>query len=448
MSIRLREPWDQLIKDPLLHTRGKGFLPPGQIKIYDDTLREGEQMAGVAFSPIQKLKLARMLSRLGVDVLQVAFPAVGESEMRALELILAARKRGQIRWDVEIQAMSRARRDDIAAVAEAAERAGVPTRAVSLLILSAGSDLHMKYKLGRTLLKTQGLPAREWLGRPVSFYREANIRAAVAAIRCARAMGFAYIEFAAEDASRAELSYLLDWAGACIDAGGTRLSFCDTVGCLTPEAVDFYIPPLVRMTRARGIDLHVHCHNDLGLASANCVRALSHGATHAGVTLCGIGDRVGIAALEQVVMQLRLLYGITLPRLQTRLLAPARHLLEEVLGFSMPAHQPIVGDGAFAHESGIHTAGLSVHPSTYEFIPKKMLGARRRLVFGKHSGSQAVTEVLSRHKRDLGRTGADDTRQLSETLRDWAKRERETRRREISESEILKMAARFQQDKP
>jgi isopropylmalate/homocitrate/citramalate synthase len=114
----------------------------------------------------------------------------------------------------------------------------------------------------------------------------------------------------------------------------------------------------------------------------------------------------------------------------------------------MSAHQPIVGDGAFAHESGIHTAGLAVHPSTYEFIPKKMVGAQRRLVFGKHSGSQAVAEVLSRHKRDLGRPGSEDTRQLSKTLRDWAKRERETRRREISESELLKMAAQFQQPEP
>src|SRR5204862_449080 len=150
----------------------------------------------------------------------------------------------------------------------------------------------------------------------------ANIKMITSAISYAREKGIEKIEFASEDASRANLDYILLWAKSCIDAGGTRLCFSDTVGCFTPDAVDYYFPPVVQITTKKGTELHAHFHNDLGIGAYNCVRALSHGASHAGVTMCGIGERAGNAPLEQVVMQLKVLYGIEIPDFRYDLLVP------------------------------------------------------------------------------------------------------------------------------
>lgn len=416
MTVEFQEPLNELIQEPTLFTRGKNFLSPEKIRVYDDTLRDGEQMPGVAFSPEQKLEMAMALSDLGVHVIDVAFPAVSASERRALQLCMEAQIKGKIREDVEILVMCRAVQRDIDCVVDTVKAIGCSPDQVAVLVLSATSDLHLKYKLGRLFLKREEKSEDEWLSLPVEFYREANIRMITRGITYAREQGFSRIEFAAEDASRAKLDYILDWGKACIAAGGTRLCFSDTVGCFTPEGVDHFFPAVVEITTQQGIELHAHFHNDFGMGASNCVRALSHGASHAGVTVCGIGERAGNAPLEQVVMQLKFLYGVALPRFQYNLLVSTRKLTEQISGITVQPHMPIVGEGVFYHESGIHTAGISIHPKIYQFIPEESVGGEHKFVFGKHSGMVAVEAVLNKFRTELEKAGVQITAELVKRL--------------------------------
>lgn len=392
--INLNEPLEQLAVPPTAHTRHLR-LDPSRIHIYDDTLRDGEQMPGVAFSPEQKLEMAVLLSEMGVSVMDVAYPAVGESDRKAIQLTVKAQKQGRIREEVEILAMCRAVHSDIDEVAAAMAEIGASPNDVSVLILSTLSDLHLKYKLGKTLLKREGRSMDQWLSTPVEFYREANIRMITEAIRYAHARGIHRVEFAAEDASRGHLEYAEQWARSCIEAGGTRMCFSDTCGVFTPEAVDYYIPRIVELLG--DTPLHAHFHNDFGLAPINTVRALAHGARYAGVTANGIGERAGNCPLHEVVMILRNLYGVELPNFKYERLTELRRLVERYSGIPMQPHEPIIGEGVFSHESGIHAAGVMIHPAIYQFIHEETVGGRQRFVFGKHSGAAVVESVLARH---------------------------------------------------
>jgi isopropylmalate/homocitrate/citramalate synthase len=426
--IELREPLHELAKPPRTWTGGKRFRDPRDIKIYDDTLRDGEQMPGVAFSPEQKLELAVLLSEIGVHVMDVAFPVVSESDRRSLQLCVKAQRAGRIREDVELLAMCRSNPGDVDAVVETLKAIGAPPHAVAVLVLSTLSDLHMKYKIGQFLLKREGRDPREWLDLPVEFYRQANIKMITAAIRYARERGFRRVEFAAEDASRSDLAYDLTWAKACVDAGGTRMCFSDTCGVFTPEAVDHYIPPLVAAL-PKDVELTAHFHNDFGIGAYNCVRALSHGATHAGVTANGIGERAGNAPLHQVVMQLKELYGIELPGFRYDRLWELRRAVERASGIPLPPHEPIIGEGVFSHESGMHTAGIAIHPAIYQFIREGDVGGEHRFVFGKHSGAAAVEHVLAKHAGALEAAGVKVTDDLVKRLVARVKELRERRLR-------------------
>lgn len=441
--IKLCEPLERLTRLPTSFVKNTDFLPPEKIKIYDDTLRDGEQMPGVAFSPQQKLELAKLLSDIGVDVMDVGFPVVSQADIAAIKLCLAARERGEIRSGVEILAMCRATKTDIDAAAQTAKAAGLPPSSLAILILSTLSDLHLKYKLGKTLLKKEGKPEDNWLNLPIDFYREANIKLITSAITYAREAGFEKVEFAAEDGSRCHLDYAEKWTKACIAAGGTRLCFSDTVGCLSPEAVDYYFKPLVELTRKAGIELHAHFHNDLAIGAYNCARALSHGASHAGVTACGIGERAGNAPLEQVVMILKLIYGIELPRFKYHRLVELRRLVEKFSGIPMQPHAPIVGEGVFYHESGIHTAGIAINPAIYQFIPEDTVGGNRRFVFGKHTGSAAVEEVLKKHEKLLSEAGVE----INDTLvKNLAERVKEIREAQTGNGKAGNIITRYYQD--
>ena len=316
--VTLREPLDTLIRQPQTYTSHLKFPDPASIVVYDDTLRDGEQMPGVAFSPDQKVALAALLADIGIDVADVAFPVSSESDRTALRLILEARRDGRIRATLDVLAMCRAVHGDVDVVLDAATAAGAAPADISVLILSTTSDLHLKYKLGRTLLKREGRDEREWLDAPVAFYREANIRLITDAIGYARSRGIERIEFAAEDASRSDVGYAIEWAEACIAAGGTRFCFSDTCGVFTPEGVDHYFPRIVEALGVRRgrVQLTAHFHNDFGLAAINTVRAVMHGATHPSLTANGIGERAGNTSIHQFVMVLRELYGVTLPRLR------------------------------------------------------------------------------------------------------------------------------------
>src|SRR5262245_6473367 len=397
--IEPREPLDSLIRQPRTFTSHLAFPDPASIRLYDDTLRDGEQMPGVAFSPQQKVALATLLGDIGIDVIDVAFPIVSAGDRLALQLILEAQQNGAIRRDLDVLAMCRAVPGEVDAVFDVLAAAGRCPRDVSVLILSTASDLHLKYKLGRALLSREGRDAAEWLDLPVAFYREANIRLITDAIRYARSRGIERIEFAAEDASRGDLQYAIEWANACIDAGGTRFCFSDTCGVFTPEGVDHYFPPIVQALGVRQgkVQLTAHFHNDFGLGAINTVRAVMHGATHPSLTANGIGERAGNTSIHQFVMVLKELYGVTLPRFRYARLHELREAVERASGVPIQPHEPIVGEGVCSRESGIRTAALVVHPAIYRFIGEGTVGGTRRFVFGKRSGTAAVEAVLDRH---------------------------------------------------
>ncbi len=249
------------------------------------------------------------------------------------------------------------------------------------------------------------------------------------AIRYAREQGVEAVEFGGEDGSRADLEYTIQLAKAGLEAGGTRYSFPDTVGCFTPEGVDYYIPRIVK--EFPGQDLVCHFHNDFGLANINTIRAMSHGINVPTCTANGMGERAGNAPLHQVVTTLKLLYGITLPKFKYENLRELRRTLEKFSGIPVSAHEPIIGQGVFTHESGIHTAGILIDPAIYQVIPPDLVGARIRYVFGKHSGLGAVKAVLEKpeYRAGLERDGVDVTTELIEAVALFVKDARQKRTR-------------------
>ncbi len=427
--MHFREPLNDLINEPECFTSNLNFPDPEKIKIYDSTLRDGEQMPGVAYSPGQKYQLAKAIADIGCDIMDLGFPAAALSDRHALQLIVQGRRMGEIREDVELLVMCRSHRKDIDTTINTLKEIDVDISEVTFFIFTSGSDLHLKYKIGKTLLKREGRDPSEWLDLPVEFYREANIKMQCDAIRYAKDNGVEMIEFGGEDGSRADLEYTIELAKAGYAAGGTRYSFPDTVGCFTPEGVDYYIPRIVK--EFPGKDLVCHFHNDFGLANINTVRAMSHGINVPTCTCNGMGERAGNAPLHQVIMTLKLLYGIDLPRFKYENLRDLRRTIEQFSGIPVSAHEPIIGAGVFTHESGIHTAGLLIDPAIYQVIPPEMVGGKIRYVFGKHSGLGAVKDVLERpeYRAGLERDGVEVTDELIEAVTLFVKDARQKRTR-------------------
>jgi 2-isopropylmalate synthase len=421
--VDLREPLDSLIAPPSRFTAGTGFPRAKEIRLYDTTLRDGEQTPGVAFTPEQKYELAGMLSDAGVHIIDMGFPSAAPSERRALELILEGKKKGRIRPDLEIIVMCRSNARDIDITLDTLARMGAKPSDCTFFIFTSGSDLHLKYKIGKTLLGLEGRKPEEWLELPVSFYREANIRMACTAIAHARSRGVQEIEFGGEDGSRADVQYLIELADTCYKAGGTRYSFPDTVGFFAPEGVDYYIPKLVAAFPDK--PLVVHFHNDFGLGAYNTVRALHHGATVPTCTVNGLGERAGNAPLHTTVMILKELYGITIPGFRYDMLWALRRKVEEYSGLPVGASEPVIGHNVFSHETGIHTAGMMIHPAIYQVIEPETVGGHLRFLFGKHSGAMAIEAVLQRHREELQAEGVEVTPQLVKLLLELVKSVRE-----------------------
>ncbi|MFI5184745.1 MAG: LeuA family protein [Vicinamibacteria bacterium] len=421
--VDLREPLDSLIAPSSRFTEGTAFPRAGEIRLYDTTLRDGEQTPGVAFTPEQKYELATLLSDAGVHILDVGFPSAASSERRALELILQGKRSGRLRPDLEIIVMCRSSAGDIDATLEILKAMNARPSDVSFFIFTSGSDLHLKYKIGRTLLHLEGRKAEEWLDLPVSFYRSANVRMACAAIAHARSRGVEIVEFGGEDGSRADVDYLVELASACYAAGGSRYAFPDTVGFFAPEGVDYYIPRLVAAFPEK--PLVVHFHNDFGLAAYNTVRALHHGATIPTCTVNGIGERAGNAPLHTTVMILKELYGVTIPGFRYDMLWALRRKVEEFSGLPVGATEPIIGHNVFSHETGIHTAGITIHPAIYQVIEPETVGGQLRFLFGKHSGAMAIEAVLQRRGAELRSAGVEVTPRLVTRLLQLVKEVRE-----------------------
>ena len=352
-----------------------------RVVILDTTLRDGEQSPGATLNASEKIRLARQLSRLGVDVIEAGFPAASPDDMRAVRAIAEqvganGRKRANGRPPV-ICALARATQDDVDA-AWMAIRSATSPRIHTFL---ATSDIHMRHKLRMT--------PNEVLSR---------IRDAV----CHARSLCDDVEFSPEDASRTDRSFLCEAIEVAIQAGATTVNIPDTVGCATPGEFGALIRHLVSRTRKTPrVVLSVHCHNDLGLATANTLSALRAGARQVEVTVNGIGERAGNAALEEIVMLLDARqdrFGLE-TGIEKRQIMRTSRMVSDMTGLRVQRNKAIVGANAFAHEAGIHQDGILKHQATYEIIRPETIGlGETSLVLGKHSGRHAFRA----HLEDLG----------------------------------------------
>jgi 2-isopropylmalate synthase len=344
---------------------------PNRVLIFDTTLRDGEQSPGCSMTRPEKLRMARALAELGVDVIEAGFPAASRGDWEAVREI-AREVHGPV-----IAGLARCNREDIDKAWSAVREATRPR----LHVFLATSAIHREHKLNMA--------------------KEQILHTAVEGVRYARSLG-ADVEFSPEDASRTELEFLREVVEAVIEAGATTINVPDTVGYTVPEEFHEVFSYLKRHVRgADRVTFSVHCHNDLGMAVANSLAAVRAGARQVECTINGIGERAGNASLEELVMALRTregLFGLH-TGIDTRRLFPTSRLLSSITGLPIPRNKAVVGENAFAHESGIHQHGMLKHHSTYEIMRPEDVGlSRSHLVLGKHSGRAALRDRI----REMG----------------------------------------------
>ncbi len=344
--------------------------PPARerVLIFDTTLRDGEQAPGCSMTRAQKLRMARVLEELGVDIIEAGFPAASEVDAAAVAAVAGAMRRARI------GALARCQEGDIVTAARALEAAAQ----ARIHLFLATSPIHREHKLHMS--KAQVLDT------------------AVAAVRRACAL-CGDVEFSAEDALRTEPEFLIEVFTAVIAAGARTINVPDTVGYTTPAEIAALFARLRR--EVVGIEravLSTHCHDDLGMGVANSLAAIEAGARQVECTLNGIGERAGNAALEEVVMALRTRadrYALDTGIDSTRLYAASR-ALSGTIGLEVARNKAIVGDNAFAHEAGIHQHGMLANRATYEIMRPEDVGfPHTRLVLGRHSGRHALRERIS-----------------------------------------------------
>jgi 2-isopropylmalate synthase len=344
-----------------------------RITIFDTTLRDGEQAPGFSMNVEEKLKMARQLERLQVDIIEAGFPIASEGDFEAVKQISAEIK------GATIAGLARAIPADIDRCWQALEQAARPRIHTFL----ATSDIHLKYKFNKT--------------------RGEALDIAVKAVERARKL-CDEVEFSAEDAGRTEINYLCTVFDAVIDAGATIVNVPDTVGYQTPAEYGQLIRTLrERLKNAERITISTHCHDDLGLAVANSLAAIENGARQVECAINGIGERAGNAALEEIVMALdtrKRYYNVT-TGVRTEELYRSSQMLCELTGKHVQVNKAIVGANAFAHEAGIHQDGMLKNSVTYEImLPDRVGVPRSQIVLGKHSGRHA----LESRYRELGYT--------------------------------------------
>jgi len=335
------------------------------VKIFDTTLRDGEQSPGCSMNLAEKVRLARKLEELGVDIIEAGFPIASDGDFAAVKAVAADCR------EVTVAALCRTAAPDVARAAEALRGAAHPR----IHTFVATSDIHLEYKLKKTR------------GEVIEMTRKA--------VRMARDYA-EEVEFSAEDATRSDVDYLCEVFGAAIESGATILNVPDTVGYTLPnEFVGLVSAVRERVAGERtDITISVHCHNDLGLAVANSLAAVSAGARQIECTVNGIGERAGNASLEEVVMAMNV-RADRMPfqtRIDTRQIYPTSQLLSDIIGFGVQPNKAIVGRNAFAHEAGIHQHGVISNPLCYEIMTPESVGVpANALVLGKHSGRHALS---------------------------------------------------------
>jgi 2-isopropylmalate synthase len=387
--------------------------------IFDTTLRDGEQSPGASMNAAEKLHIARQLEKLGVDVIEAGFPAASAGDFDAVKLIAEKVK------DAQVAALARASKPDIDRAWEAI-KAGVHPRIHTFI---ATSDIHMEHKL--------------------KMPREQVIESGVKAVRYARNFTD-NVEFSAEDGSRSDRDFLCNVFEAVIEAGARTVNLPDTVGYAMPQEF-FELLAYIRChtPNINKAVLSIHCHNDLGLATANTLAGLLAGARQAEVTINGIGERAGNASLEELVMGLHTRQDHL--RLKTRInteeIWPTSRLVSMVTGLVVPPNKAIVGVNAFSHESGIHQDGVLKNRMTYEIMaPEKVGLTSNRLVLGKHSGRHAFKKKISELGYDLSEK---DLNRLFEKFKELTDKRKEILDEDIEllvAEEILRTSDVYQLD--
>lgn len=332
---------------------------PITVHIDDTTLRDGEQTAGVVFANEEKVRIARLLDQVGVYQIECGIPTMGGAEQEAVRQIAA------LDLNCSVLAWNRAVTSDI----DSSLDCGVDAVAISM----SSSDIHIDYKLNQS---------REWVlesvKKAVLYAKERNV----------------YVSVNAEDASRADMEFLLSFARTARDAGADRLRFCDTLGILDPFNTFMKIKTVIDVT---GMEIEMHTHNDFGMATANAIAGIKAGARFINTTVNGLGERAGNAALEELTMALEYIEGIDV-ELNTDHFRELSEYVSQASGRAIPAWKPIVGANLFVYENEKRAAAVLRDPGNYEIFPPEAVGLQRRFILGKYSG----TSVLKMKLADLG----------------------------------------------
>jgi 2-isopropylmalate synthase len=381
------------------------FVPDGTVRIFDTTLRDGEQAPGAGLTAAEKLEVARQLARMKVDVIEAGFPAASPGDFEAVQRIARETSGG-----VAVAALARCRDGDPQRAIEAIRVAQRP----HLHVFIATSDIHLVHKLRLT--------------------REQALAEAVRWVRHGRQQlgSDAEIEFSAEDASRTDTDFLLQVYAAVVEAGASTVNIPDTVGYAIPAEFGALVSRVVGLV-GRDATVSVHCHNDLGLATANTLAAVQAGARQVEVTVNGLGERAGNASLEEVVMALRTRptqFRESAIGVATEQITAASRLVSYLTGFAVQPNKAVVGANAFAHESGIHQDGVIKNPLTYEIMTPQSVGlGGSQLTIGKLSGRKGLAEKLRRLGHEVDGERLDRLYREAVTLADAKK--------EVTDADLL-----------
>jgi len=342
-------------------------LSTRRITVFDTTLRDGEQSPGIALHPHEKAEIAAQLERLGVDVIEAGFPISSPGDFEGVRSVVEAVQ------STTVAALARSELADIDACAEAL--AGATRSRIHVFI--ATSRLHMERKL-----QLEAAEVLERVGRSVRYAAERADE----------------VEFSAEDATRSELEFLAQVCSEAVRAGATTVNLPDTVGNALPEEHGAFIRRIQELCpELRTVTISVHCHNDLGLAVANTLTGIAGGASQVECTVNGIGERAGNAALEEVVMALRVRGDQLRAETGVRIgeIGASSALVSRLTGYAVQRNKAIVGANAFAHEAGIHQDGMLKDTATYQIMDPEELGLKMTLPLGKHSGRHAFVRACA-----------------------------------------------------